>query len=195
MKISGNLVSPKPIEIDEAPQTAAILVRRKALSWSTNRISTVMENITTIAEDVEVKVKVNDLDTKYAVGPALNLPPSLLENIDTTITAHKETFEGNRLFSTAMSILFLNFPWRMSQTIETVPQNRHVFVAMDAVLDSNGRVTLIESNRISARKIISYRHYVQTLDDLSDRATIWKSFSIASAITSAVLAGVAALSR
>lgn len=195
VKISGNLYSPKPITIAEGPQTAAVLVRKRALSWSTNRISTVLENITTIAEDVEVKVKVNDVDTKYASGPTLNLPPSLLDGIDTTITTHKETFQGNRLFSAAMSVFVLNFPWRMSQTTEIVPQNRHVFVAMDAVLDSNGRVTLIESNRISARKIISYRHYVQTLDDLNDRATIWKSFAIASAVTSAVLAGVAALSR
>lgn len=174
IKVSGNLVSPKPIEVSEGPQTMAVVVRRRALSWATNSMVTVLENLTTVAEDVEVKLKANAGDSTYATGPALNIPPSLLETIDTTITSQRETYQGNRLFSAAMTVFVLNFPWRVSRTIEVVPQNRHVFVAMDAVLDSNGRITLIESNRFSQRKIITYKHHAQTMDDLNDRVIIWR---------------------
>lgn len=195
IKLNGHLVSPKPIRVSEDTQTPAVLVRRRAHSWATNRMSTVLENFTSVAEDVEVKLKSYERDTNYASGPALNLPPHLLEGIDTTFVSQTETYSGNRLFSAAMSIFVLNFPWRVTRTIEVVPQNRHVFVALDAVLDSNGRITLIESNRFSDRKIITYKHYVQTLDDFNDRIAIWRGFAVASAITSAVLAGVAALAR
>lgn len=173
----------------------AVLVRKKSTSWASNRSSQIIDQCKSQADEIEIKVKQLDTDTTYVDGPTLHLTPNLLDNLPGTTVSYKQTFHGNRFFSAIMSLGFLNFTWRMTDQVEVVPQGKPVFAALDAVVDTNGRITLVESNRISDRRIISYKHYAQLMDEKNDQATVWKGFSAASVFVAAVLAGAAAIAR
>jgi len=195
IKVNGFLASSNPIHSKEGQETDAVLIRRKSTSWATNRHSSVLDTLTSVAEDVQVRIKSKDNTNTYVEGPVLHLSPSLLEDAPTTIANSTQTFVGNRWFTAIMSLGILNFTWRMIDTVEVIPQGKPVFAALDAVSDSNGRITLIETSTVSDRKILTYKHYAQIMDEKNDQATVWKGFAISSAFVGCVLAGVAAMSR
>lgn len=196
VKIKGELVSPKPIKVQEKPQLENVVVKREAHSWSTNRTFVVLESTTRLAEDIEIKVRGKGGENKgYVDGTSIFVSPSIIETMETQLLGQKETFHGNRAFSSIMGLFSINYPWRASHRLEVVPNKKHVFAAMDATSDSNGRITLIETNRLGFRKIMSYKHEHQILDELKDRSTIWKGMGISSAFLGAVLAGLALTSR
>lgn len=195
IKLNGFLHSPKPLVDPENPGVESVVVKRKSTSWATSRSSRVLDEHLSVADDLQIKLKDNDATDVYSEGPTLHLPQNLLDDIQPRFLSQKETFTGNRYLSAIASSVFLNFTWRMVDTVEVVPQGKPVFAALDAVADSNGRITLIESSRISQRKIVTFRQFNQIIDETNDRATVLKGLTITSACIASVLAAASAFMR
>lgn len=195
IKINGFLHSPKPIVDPENPEVESVVVKKKSTSWATNRSARVLDEHTSVADDIQIKLKAKDATEAYIEGPTLHLSQNLLEDLQPRFLSQKETYTGNRYLTALASSVFLNFTWRMVDTVEVVPQGKPVFAAVDAVADFNGRITLIESPHISQRKIVTFRQYNQIIDETNDHATVWKGFAITSACIGSVLAAAAAFMR
>lgn len=186
------MIAPKPLEVSGSSTREAIVLKKTSRSYSNPRLYVDNYKISSFAEDVEVKLPQNDT---YAAGPKLFISPNLLEALEPSEEGGRVQFEEQSRLSSFLSMLWIKLPWRLVDSFSIVPQGVTVFAALDAVADTNGQISLIESSSLYSRRILTRKHYVQVVDQYRDEAAVWKGFAISAAMISGILAGVTALAK
>jgi hypothetical protein len=195
IKLSGFLVAAEPLKVPEAPNEESLFVRRKTIFYTNMARHFESEPKDAYAEHIQVKVKEKSPAKVYATGPELFVGRNIVGAVDTTLAHSKPTMIGTNWFSKLIGLGLISIPWKTDDTVEIVRQGTHVSAVLDAVTDASGRITLIESNSISDRKIVTSSELAQILDAKQHHARIWQGFSATSGFVGAALAALCFISK
>lgn len=187
IKLAGKLASESPLKLktSSGAEHSAILSLNEVVylqGLSVTAPNAAVKNIST-ADEVTIEVKAGN-------GPKPIVDPRCLELMNRDHIDTEETEIGSRLFSAALSLVGVSWPYRCVTSTMIVPQNRHAFVALDATVDLNGNISLVKPNSWYRAPFVTADQYTTVEDDLRSSSRNWTTASVTSGIASIALAFV-----
>lgn len=187
IKLAGKLATESPLKLKTTSgiEHSAVLSLNEVVylqGLSVSSANPTVKNIST-ADEVTVEVKAGN-------GPKTIIDPRCLElmNRDHIDTEEKEI--GSRLFSAALSLVGVSWPYRCVTSTMIVPQNRHAFVALDATVDLNGDISLVKPSSWYRAPYVTADQSTSVEDDLRYSSRAWTTASVTSGLASIALAFV-----
>lgn len=190
VKLGGRLRSSQPIKVNTASGTehSAVLTAHEIVYLQGLNLSggkAVVNNVST-ADEVQLEVGA----TENVKGPKLIVDPRCLEFVQRDHVDSVEKDTGSRSLSAVLAIVGITWPYRSITNTMIVPQNRHVFAAVDATVDLAGNVTLVRPNSFDRKAIMTAESATTATDDLANSMRLWTAASITTGVLG-VLCGAA----
>lgn len=188
--MTGRLNAAVPLEVEASPtqQRSAVLsvhevVYLQGLNLTSGRA--VVNNVTA-ADDVQIELGTMD----SVIGPKLIVDPRCLELVQRDHIQSVEHEIGSRSLSAVMSVFGLSWPYRSITNTMIVPQNRHVYSALDATVDLNGDVTLSKPNTWDRRAILTADSATTVQDDMNHSLRLWTASAFTTGVVGIVFAAL-----
>lgn len=143
----------------------------------------IISNVST-ADEVTMELGTPSLNP----GPKLIIDPKCLELVQRDHVDTEEKEIGSRMFSAIVSLVGVPWPYRCVTNTMLVPQNRHVFTALDATLDLNGDVTLLKPNSFARGAFMSADVEAAVDDGLVSSSKTWTGLGIGTGLLGIALA-------
>lgn len=190
VKMTGRLASERPLNIKTSAgqeHTAVLsaheVVYLQGLNLSSGRA--VVNDVST-ADDVTIELGV----PSNVNGPKLIIDPRCLELVQRDHVDSVEKEVGSRTVSAILSLLGASWPYRSITNTMIVPQNRHVYSALDATIDLNGDVTLSKPNTWDRRAILTADIATTVTDDMTHSMRLWTAGAFTTGVAGIVFAAL-----
>lgn len=190
VKLAGTLGTKQPLKVQSSTGTAhnAVLTLKEIVYLQGISLSAPKPLVSNISTADEVTL---ELGTPAAnPGPKLIIDPKCLEQVQRDHVDTEEKEIGSRMFSAVVSLVGVPWPYRCVTNTMIVPQNRHVFAALDATVDLNGDITLLKPNSFSRGSFLGADVEAAVDDSLTSSSNVWTGLSIGTGVLGIALAAV-----
>jgi hypothetical protein len=190
IKFSGSVQSNAPLKVKTSRglEYNAVLTLKEIVYLQGLTVSAPKPIVSNVSTADEVVVEMGTPTS--GLGPRMIVDPRCLELINRDHIDTEEKEIGSRLFSAAVSLIGVSWPYRCISNTMIVPQNRHVFTALDATVDLNGNISLVQPNAWTRRAVMTADQQVTVEDDWQFSKKVWTYASIGSGLASLGLAAL-----
>ena len=188
VKLAGTLGTKQPLKVQTSTGTQhnAVLTLKEIVYLQGITLSApkpIVSNVST-ADEVTLELGTPALNP----GPKLIIDPKCLELAQRDHVDTEEKEIGSRMFSAIVSLIGVPWPYRCVTNTMLVPQNRHVFTALDATVDLNGDVTLLKPNSFGRGAFLGADVEAAVDDNLAASSKMWTGIGIGSGVLGIALA-------